>query len=82
MLNNEHSIEKQTDPGQAEFARVIRQRGRHSLPTTTGSIRIEHQLNQAEHPARGVEEDLCDGESEGRTRAYVRQGLRDVFDDR
>lgn len=81
MLNDKHRIEKQTDRGQAEFARIVRQRGRHSLPTTTGSIRIEHQLHQAETPACSVEEDLRDGETEGRAQAYVRQGLGDVFDD-
>ena len=42
---------------------------------------MEHQLQHAEDPACGVEENLRYGEAEGRARAYVRQGLRDVFDD-
>lgn len=43
MLNNKHRIEKQTNTRQTKFARIVRQRSRHSCPTTTiaaGCVRI------------------------------------------
>ena len=81
MLPNKHRIKNQTNTRQAEFSRIVRQRSRHSRPTTTRPVRIEQQLRQAERSARGVEEDLGDGEASGGARAGVREGLRDVFGD-
>lgn len=84
MLNSKHRIEEQTNTRQTEFARIVRQRGRHSCPATTiitGCVRINQQLHQAEYSACGVEEDLRDGEAEGGARVGVREGLRDVFGD-
>jgi len=77
MLDDENDIEQQADIRQSELDRVADQ----SRPIRLQRA-VDHQLQQAQNPARGVQENLVDRPAGGRLSPEIRRDLRDVFAER